>query len=606
MKKMFLLLISLMIFGCGSSQLATNTSNVTIEYQVDITDPTDDLFHVTVLTENLSNENNIYNFASTVPGTYTILDFGRFVKTFVAYDKNGNEIATKRLGTNKWEISDPDDVVKIVYDIEDSFDADYTEHIIFPMAGTGIESDFAVLNTFGVLGYFEGLQSNPIKLRVDYDSDWTLGTALRLDSEGYFNCETYDHLADSPILLGDLTKEVIKVGNIDVEIYVYCPDTTMNANRIKIMAEDILKSADGFIGYSPVSNYAFLFCFMDMETYTKNNLISSGALEHSLSSLYSMQAHPQVYPTVQGTMAHEFLHILTPLFLHSEIIHEYNFSVPTASEHVWLYEGVTEWGSNIMQLRGGLIDHKEYLNDISQKMNTNDRHDPNYSLSAMSLESYTPKGNQAFINFYNKGALTATLLDIKLLELSDGKKGLREVFLSLLKEYGKYKPFSEKEFFKIFVDRTYPEIEQFINDYIVGSKPLPIAEYFNKIGFNYVPEKVSTDTRPTFGCGIGLDQNNNLIIAEMTKEAKELGLKVGDVIKSFNGREFNMQTAREIMMKTLQMKIGDEYEAVLIRDGKELPFKGKLLQRKSLHNFEEVENLSEKQKNLRDIWSKNL
>ncbi len=60
-------------------------------------------------------------------------------------------------------------------------------------------------------------------------------------------------------------------------------------------------------------------------------------------------------------MAHEFLHILTPLNLHSEIIQPFNFEVPTSSEHIWLYEGVTEWASDIMQMRGGLIGTDEYL-----------------------------------------------------------------------------------------------------------------------------------------------------------------------------------------------------------------------------------------------------
>ena len=60
-----------------------------------------------------------------------------------------------------------------------------------------------------------------------------------------------------------------------------------------------------------------------------------------------------------------------------------------------------------------------------------------------------------FLNFYNKGAVTAALLDIRLLELSGGKRGLREVYLELLNKYGKDKPFPEDDFFQIFVDMTY-------------------------------------------------------------------------------------------------------------------------------------------------------
>ena len=130
-------------------------------------------------------------------------------------------------------------------------------------------------------------------------------------------------------------------------------------------------------------------------------------------------------------MAHEFMHILTPLNLHSEIIHTYNFAVPTPSEHIWLYEGVTEWASNIMQLRSGLMNIEEFLKEITRKLNVNDQFDMDISLSRMGLESYTPEGNSQFINFYHRGALTAALLDVRLLGLSHGTKGLREVFLEL-------------------------------------------------------------------------------------------------------------------------------------------------------------------------------
>ena len=51
--------------------------------------------------------------------------------------------------------------------------------------------------------------------------------------------------------------------------------------------------------------------------------------------------------------------------------------------------------------------------------------------------------------------------------------GLREVFFELLNDYGKHKPFPEEKFFEIIVEKTYPEIEQFINYYMKGSNHFP-------------------------------------------------------------------------------------------------------------------------------------
>ena len=52
------------------------------------------------------------------------------------------------------------------------------------MAGTGIEEDFIALNTFGVFGYFEGLQSHPSQIKIDYNPDWIVGTALLPNAGG--------------------------------------------------------------------------------------------------------------------------------------------------------------------------------------------------------------------------------------------------------------------------------------------------------------------------------------------------------------------------------------------------------------------------------------
>jgi predicted metalloprotease with PDZ domain len=601
MKKIFAIISVSLIIGFKVQTLAQS-----IIYEVDVSNPKDDLFHVTVLTDGLSLENNIYNLPATVPGTYSILDFGRFVKSFHAYDQNGNELGTEKISTNQWQIQDADKLAKIIYDTEDSFDATVTGHRIFGMEGTGIEKNFIVLNTFGVLGYFEGLQSTPVKLKIKYNPDWKIGTALELDDDGYYVADSYDYLADSPVLIGDLTYAKTKVNNMTVEAYVYSADTSFNASKFMSVANSILQSAGKFIGYSPVTHYDFLFCSVDTETFNRNHFVGAGALEHSYSSLFVFPPAGSVSKEIKDDIAHEFLHILTPLNLHSNIIQPYNFEVPTASQHLWLYEGVTEWGSDISQLRGGLITIDEYLKTLSEKLTINDRFRQDISLTDLSKQIYNESITMQFINFYNKGAVTAAMLDIRLLELSGGKRGLREVFLELLNKYGKDKPFPEDDFFKVFVDMTYPEIQQFIDDYIKGIKPLPYEGYMAKLGFKYIDERPSSDTIPTPGVEMTINDKGELIILTVSEESKNAGLQPGDVLIKVMGQDANMENIRQTIKKIRLMKVGDPVEMVIRRNDKEIPLTITLQQRKDRHIFEEMENLSPEQKMLRAVWSKNL
>ena len=605
MKKL-ILIISLIYFINANSQTVTGNSTAQVTYNVNLINYEDDLFHVTVDVDGLSSENNIYNLPATVPGTYSNLNFGRFVESFKAYDKEGNELQTEKISANQWRIANADKLSMLDYDIEDTFDTEIADNKVIPMAGTGINDEFIVLNTFAVMGYFEGLQTIPVKVKLDYKPDWTVGTSLTMDDNGYYTAENYDLLADNPILMGELTTANTTVNDIKVGVYVYAPDTTINADKILNIAEDLLKSSSEFIGYSPVTHYNFLMCFLDQESFLANGFMGAGALEHSYSSLFVYPGFGNYIAGVRDDMAHEFLHILTPLNLHSNIIQPFNFVTPTASQHIWLYEGVTEWGSDIMQLRDGLISIGDYLSRISDKIEISEGYRKDLSLTDLSLGVYSEAITMEFLNFYNKGAVTAALLDIRLLELSDGKFGLREVFLELLKKYGKYKPFPEDEFFEIFVENTFPEIEQFIDDYIKGTEPLPYENYFAKLGYRHIAERPSEDTSPTLGLQMGMNDKQELVILGMSESIADAGLKEGDVPIMMLGTEVNMSTARNIFGKLHSMKVGEPVDIVVRRGNEEIETTLTLQQRMDRHVFEEMENPTAEQIKLREAWSKNL
>ncbi len=603
--KRFSTLISIIYFVVASAGFASS-GNPKVTFDVNVLNYQDDLFHVTVYTEGLNEENNIYNLPSTVPGTYSLLDFGRFVKSFTAYDKDGNELEVDRISTNRWEIPDVDKLSKIKYDVEDTFDADVTEHAVIPMAGTGIDENCIVLNTFSVVGFFEGLQSLPVKMKLDYNPDWIIGTSLLLDDDGYYTAESYDHFADSPVLMGELTTASTKVNDIQVGVYVYSPDNTRNATNIMELADTLLQALGEYVGYSPVTHYNYLMCFLDEKTFQEIGFHGAGALEHSYSSLFVYPGFGEFGAGVQDDMAHEFLHILTPLNLHSNLIEPFNFETPTASEHLWLYEGVTEWGSDIVQMRGGLISTEQYLKKLSSKISSSDHFRQDISLTDLSLDVYSDVITMQFLNFYEKGAVTAAMLDIRLLELSNGTRGLRDVLLSLLDQYGKNKPFPEDEFFEIFVENTYPEIEEFIDDYIKGTKLLPYQEYMAKLGYNYIKERVSEDPTPSLGVQIGMNDHQQLIVIGTDENSAKSGLKEGDIPIKVLGTEVKMETIREIFGKIRPMKVGETVNMIVQRGNEEVEINLTLHQKMDRNIFESMDTLTEQQKMLRDAWSKNL
>ena len=569
------------------------------KFYLDLNDRGNDIFTVTLLPQKLSEENRIYQFASTAPGTYERMDLGRFVRSFQAYDKDGNEIETKQESLNQWSISYPENVEKIIYEIEDTWDTPVDSDYVYRMGGSNIEDDNVLINGHCLFGYFHGMQSEPILVKIDYPDDWLAGTALKLNDDGYYEAETYDHIVDSPILLGNLTRESTTVSETKVDVFTYSKTGLIKSSDILGLIEDILKAEDDFTKGLPVDDYTFLFHFQD---------VSHGAWEHSYSSEYIYKEDSlteRLKQSIRETVAHEFFHIVTPLNIHSELVEKFNFEKPVMSQHLWLYEGVTEWASHILILRDSITTLEDYLNDLHRKIMYSDNFPDSISLTYLGVNAVDL--HDQYINIYMKGAVVAALLDIRLLDLSNGERGLRDVINELSHKYGPKKPFNEKTFFGDFTAMTYPEIADFFNRYVKGTEPLPLKEYYEKIGINYVKEGGYDSSQISLGIQVGFD-GENFIIAKVDDESPYGDiLKAGDIIDKVDGEKLSMANVQKIFSQISKThKIGDKIEMTVLRDDEPIDLELTLIARKNNHIFSVNENATEKEIELRNAWMRNL
>ena len=474
-------IVAFIFISCGSAQTTPVQvqSPQDISFLVNLLDRSNDTFKVQVTPPELSVKNNVFQFAATAPGTYETMNIGRYVSGFKAYDSQGNELETKKISINQYQLAAPEKIAKIEYQVAETWDTPVKENKIYLMCGTSIEDSNSLINGQAVFGYFKGMQSNPVKIKIAYPKDWRVGTALKKSEDGYYLAKDYDQVVDSPFLLGNLTKASMDVEGTKVDIYTYSKSGMVTSDQILSSIKGMLLAASGFLNGLPVKHYTFLFHFEDT---------TAGAWEHSYSSeyVYKEGEWKDLKKRVLDVAAHEFFHVVTPLNIHSEIIEHFNFVTPVPSEHLWLYEGTTEWASHMMLMRSGLKSLDDYFKTLKRKVYvSNNLYSPEISLVQLSKTSYTPMGHKIYNNIYMKGALVAGLLDIKLIELSHGNIGLVDVINRLAKKYGPNKPFDDATFFDTFTKETYPEIKTFFDDYVIGSKPLHIKEYYEKIGVHY-------------------------------------------------------------------------------------------------------------------------
>lgn len=582
---------------------------------VDLTNVVDDKLKVTVDVPPVLAQEIEYHMPKVVPGTYSISDFGRFLSAFRAVDSNGNELQADSIGENRWVIKNATSLDKIEYWVEDSYDTEQ-DNIIFEPAGTNIEEgkNF-VLNTFGFFGYLDGMKEISYEVNITYPEGFYGATSLPLSetvgSTDTFVAEDYFTLADSPIMYSVPDTATVKIGGAEILVSVYSPNKLLTADFVMQNIQQILEAQKNYLGGTlPIRKYAYIIYLFDNPT--KSGKL--GALEHSYSSMYCLPEVNPMYLTqvIKDVSAHEFFHIITPLNIHSEEIGNFNFIDPEMSKHLWLYEGVTEYFAGHVQLAEGLYDFGTYLDKIEEKISTAANYNDSLPFTEMSKQVLGPYQDQ-FGNVYEKGALIALCLDIRLRELSDGNYSLNQLMRELAKEYGKDNSFDDDELFDKITSLTFPEIREFFSRYVEGSEPLPLEEYLAKIGVAYTPPQ--TKMEPSMGnISFGLDQETgHLVIARtdsMNEFGEDMGYKEGDHLLEFDGQALTVQNFQNVVGDYKESRTeGDKVKAVVLREvkpgkTKEKKLKGKVVLVKVYTDpeLEMLENPSQQQLDLRYSW----
>lgn len=594
----------LILFGVLSISHASAAREIHYELHVPLDNREN--FKVTLtIPAGILGDDGVYHFVAYAPGVHQKMDFGRLVTRFEAYDNGGNRLAAERLGTNDWRIEHPGELHKIVYEIGDTFDLPAGETLVHPQAGSGIGSDYALINPHALFGYFEELSDVPVRLEITYPKKWKMGTAMRQDENGSLLADSYRDLLDAPILIGELSTARMAVGEIDVEVFAYSPNDAIDASHVLEISKPVLESAVEFIGFAPVSRYVLLvYCFSDENAKEMPSLNYWGALEHGNSSTYALPAKAEMLPYLKDMIAHEFLHILSPLNLHSQQFNTTDYSKPVnQDDHLWLYEGVTEWATHIMKLRSGEVSLETYLEILSAMIRRSRTFAPPYSLLQLSNEWETDEGREQYRNIYQLGALTASILDIRLLRLSEGQQGLLEVYLDLVKKYGKDKAFDNDAFFDEFIAATHPEIRSFFERHIFDYTPFDFAEEFAPLGISYFPVVITDNSKPFLGFAVG-SRNNALTVEKvLSPDISRVKVKVGDSILSGQLDGQDIAEAEAFLNQISDADVGSRYKLWVRREGEKIELQGTVLPEAKYDVFREMKDATFDQKTLREKWS---
>lgn len=570
--------IAIAISACS---IAVAQQHKDVQVSLDLKNIINDKVQVSIEPPAFTENTTTFYIPKIVPGTYSEDNYGRFIDDFKAFDKKGNEIAVEHLEDNSWKISDAKKLAKITYRVNDTYDTEGTgNHDIFSPSGTNIAAgENFVINTHGFIGYFENKGEAPYTVTVSHPSDLWGATSLN-DTDNsaekdVFTSPRYADLVDHPIMYSKPDYTTFKVDDMEILISVYSPNGKITAKDITPEMETMMRAQKRFLGdINSTKKYSILVYLTDME---KLDARGFGALEHTTSTTVVM---PEVMPldqllsTLKDVVSHEFFHIVTPLSIHSKEIHYFNYNTPKMSEHLWMYEGVTEYFANLFQVNQGLITEEEFYARMADKIAQSQQFSETMPFTQMSKNILEQPYKDSYYNVYLKGALIAMCIDIQMRESSNGERGILDLMKELSDVYGMNKPFDDKDLFAKITALTYPEVGAFLNTYVAGDTAIPYEQYLAKMGVT----ETTVEKK-----GMALLKNEEVPYITVNKEMEialvpeveenefmtTLGLKPNDVILAVNGTEYNLQNIYDLVMNSMDWKDGDAITLKIKRDGEE-------------------------------------
>ena len=622
MKKSLLIISSaLLLYACGAGKQMATIEKSPVLTSIDLVNVVEDRVQVIVDPGAFASSTVIFRIPKTVPGTYSSDNYGQYLQDFEALDYKGNPLQFVKLDENSWSISNGTQLDKVRYWVNDTYDTENeVVDAVFSPAGTNIEKDSNfMLNLHGFVGYFDGFKEVPYAIHIKKPAGLIATTTLsdQIDRKpdplwDAFLANRYFEVIDNPIMYAKPNNESFEINGITVTLSLFSPNNVYKASDLKIRMLKMMEAQKKFLGdVDSTKEYNILLYLSDVN---KPDAHGFGALEHHTSTVVVLPEAMDIGRLEQAmvdVVSHEFFHIVTPLSVHSKEIQYFDFNDPKMSKHLWMYEGTTEYFANLFQVQQGLISEEDFYERMLGKITNSKFYDDSMSFTEMSKNILEQPYEPNYANVYEKGALINMCLDIILREKSSGEKSMLWLMKELSKKYGTDVPFEDEVLFGEIVQMTYPEVDTFFKEHVIGDTPIDYDVYFSKVGL--ATKDVEEPTGYFFDGQVpymDVDVQNDSVVfirenIELNSFFDDLKLQGGDIFKVINGQEINLESLRPIIGESFSWTPETVVSMTVERDGELVSVEGKVGQPvKKVKKIAPLENVDQKIIDLRKAWLK--
>jgi predicted metalloprotease with PDZ domain len=293
-----------------------------------------------------------------------------------------------------------------------------------------------------------GFEGRPARITFDAPADWKVATQLHPTADPRtFTAGNLQYLVDSPVELSAFTHRVFTVDR-EFRVALHHDGTDADADRFASALEKVVREQRAVFGELPAFEVSYTF-IADYLPWA-----SSDAMEHRNSTILTEPARLRVPDEFSGAVAiaaHEFFHSWNVERIRPRSLEPFSLDAPNPSGELWFAEGFTSYYAPLTLQRAGLTGIDEFAGSLGHMLDVVVRSPARKYRTAEEVSVLsqfvdgakwgdTTNFDNAFVSYYDWGAIIGLALDLSLRVRSNHAITLDDYMRRMWQEFGRPSP----------------------------------------------------------------------------------------------------------------------------------------------------------------------
>jgi predicted metalloprotease with PDZ domain len=456
-----------------------------------------------------------------------------------------------------------------------------------------------IINWNTCLLYHEGWSCDDIRvhLRLVLPRAWHIATALETESdqEGRTSFKTVSlaDLVDNPLIAGEHVRTIPLDAGSGPPAWLHVASESPHALQLGPdvvgVYSRIVREAGAMFGVCHYPAFHFLVTCSDELGYL--------GLEHLACSINGVRERDLLDPSrrrgwVANLLPHEYVHSWCGKFRRPAGMCTTDFHTPQKTRLLWVYEGLAEYLGELLMVRGGLVEPKEYREMLAATISTLAHREGRRwrSLEDTAVASHLLRGSSPNWNdlrrqqdYYFEGALLWLEVDALLRDRSQGKHSLDDFcrrFLGANPSHARVVPYELPEIVQILRELADFEWDAFLTGRTtqpLDALPLDVVGRCGyRLGYAAEPsgylsrqERGTVSARDSLGLSFSAEGQILDVVPGMIGDRAGLapGMKViGVNRKTFSRNRLRDALADSVALRRIELLLveGEEFRTVML------------------------------------------